>query len=660
MRAPLIIRFRRTIVAVLGRVLMFQRNCHGRRLRVRAGVPVALGTMVVTIATPSWAAPSPVSPFTAVQCDATGAALDAAIVAADASPAGSILRTLSLAKGCNYRFTTNGPAITHGAFGQSATQPIVGSLIIHGNGATISRFASPGIVDFRLLTVGPGASLTIDSVTIEGGRATCNGVTGNAAWCGAIAGDQVAAFGGGIGVIGGTLAVSRSKFIDNTATCAIDECESAAGGAIAGIPMDNVSTMSTPSAPSAPATPPTPSTMTISESTFTGNSATCKDADANATCVSATGGAIDATNSEVQISKSVLTENSVSCTNSGTSGIGRCFRAYGGAIDSTGDPSLGGFVLTESTLKNNRARADAIAAGGAVAVFQAVTAAIDRSTISDNSAFGTGTTSEAEGGGVFLQDPFSVQATTVTGGSIDHNFVSGPDFADGGGIACQGGNLALADLAITGNSASAVGLNSLAGGGGIASGCVLQADRTTIGHNSVKGSEALGGGLYSLGNTSLTTGRVIDNRASGVDIAGAGIYSLGGLPPIADTLTDETVTGNTGSASERAIGGGIDAEGVALTVVGGHVDGNVLAGTNSDGAYGGGIAHDVEDADPSALSVSGGATVDRNSVTANPDAGAHGGGIYAGTSGVNTVGHTSHVKGNSPDQCAPAGFVAGC
>jgi hypothetical protein len=189
---------------------------------------------------------------------------------------------------------------------------------------------------------------------------------------------------------------------------------------------------------------------------------------------------------------------------------------------------------------------------------------------------------------------------------------------------------------------------------------VLQADRTTISHNSAKGFEVEGGGLYSPGSTmSLTDGRLVDNRASGAEVAGAGIFSGGGSGATA-TLRNEAVTGNTGTASLFAIGGGIDAERIPLSVVGGHVDNNVLAGTNLDGAYGGGIAHDVEGTDSSALSVSGGATVDRNSVTANPDAGAQGGGIYAGTSGVNTVGHTSHVKGNSPDQCAPAGFVAGC
>lgn len=622
---------------------MFQRNCHGRRVRVRAGIPVTLGTMVVAIAAPGWAAPAPVSPSTPVQCDATGAALDAAIIAADASPVGSVLRTLSLAKDCDYRFTTNDP--TNGVFGQSATQPITVPLSIHGNGATISRFDSPGVVDFRLLTVAPGASLTIDSVTIKGGRATCNGVTGNAAWCGGIVGDQVAAFGGGIGVVGGTLAVSKSTFIDNTATCAIDECASAAGGAIAGIPDPAAN----------------PSTMTVTESRFTGNSATCRDADANAACFSATGGAIDATDSEVQVSKSTLTDNSVSCTNAGTSSSLACEIAYGGAIDSTGDSSTGGFALVESTLKNNRARADVIAAGGAVAVFQAATAAIAGSTISDNSAVGTGTHSQAEGGGVFLQDPFNLQAAAVTGGLIDHNFVSGPNFAGGGGIACFGGNLTLADLPVTGNSASAVGPDSFVAGGGVASECVLQATRATISHNSAKGFEVNGGGLYSTSNNvSLAAGRVSDNRASGVEIFGAGIYSDGSLVGITAALTNETVTGNTGSASTFGAGGGIDAEGITLTVVGGHVDDNVLAGINQDGAWGGGIGHDVFTSDSTALTVSGGATVDRNRVTANPDASAHGGGIYAGTSSVNTVSSSSHVKGNSPDQCAPAGFVSGC
>src|SRR5262245_40763299 len=81
--------------------------------------------------------------------------------------------TITLASGTTFTLTTS----TDGSNGLPMIRAAGGSLTIIGNGDIIERSTAAGTPWFRLLTVAPGGSLTLENLTLQGGLA---GGTGGA------------------------------------------------------------------------------------------------------------------------------------------------------------------------------------------------------------------------------------------------------------------------------------------------------------------------------------------------------------------------------------------------------------------------------------------------------------------------------------------------
>ncbi len=103
-------------------------------------------------------------------------------------------------------------------FGGPNGLPVITSAITIRN-ATITR--ASGSPHFRILQVAAGGNLTLNSVTIGGGRTTCSAVSCNGGF----------ALGGGI-LTSGTLTLTNSKVRDNTASCSLSSTCAARGGGI--------------------------------------------------------------------------------------------------------------------------------------------------------------------------------------------------------------------------------------------------------------------------------------------------------------------------------------------------------------------------------------------------------------------------------------------
>jgi hypothetical protein len=77
--------------------------------------------------------------------------------------------TITLAPGKTFTLTAQNTLDSDGATGLPVIAAGGGSLTIVGNGDVIERSTAKGISPFRLLTVAPGASLTLQDLTLQGG-----------------------------------------------------------------------------------------------------------------------------------------------------------------------------------------------------------------------------------------------------------------------------------------------------------------------------------------------------------------------------------------------------------------------------------------------------------------------------------------------------------
>jgi hypothetical protein len=585
------------------------------------GLPLAIGALLAA-GLPSVAASGAT---VSVACDTV--ALVAAINAAyDSGPT-----TLSLADGCHYDLGR----VDDSTFGNSGTPVITNpaGVTIQGNGATIDRAAS-ATDDFRILTVGPGGALAVLNTTIAGGRSTCTGTT-NVAWCTSAAStNQLQAFGGGIGVLDGFVSVVGSTLSGNTAACVAPDtlCTFATGGAIGG-QSDGAS----------------PAGIAVTDTTFTGNQATCSDTGTD-TCTSAGGGAVMVSDAGLFVLRSTFTQNSTGCTN--TSGT-TCSSAEGGAVAAFNDAPFT-LNVTDSKLTNNIATSEQDADGGAVAVVGSMTAALTNDTISNNTA-ASGTA--AFGGGVFSDSG----GTTINTGSLDHNTAgtgtSAGSTAFGGGLYTVEGETDVADVLISANTVQA---DDAYGGGAAedegANGGILKIERGTVSENTATGgtlAQGAGVGVFGSGlNLHLAHGTVSKNQATAPTAQGGGIFSS------ASALDDETIKENKVVGSTSALGGGLfvplGTPIAAVTVAGGKVDSN-QATTTSGTALGAGIYNG------GTMSVTGKAAVTKNAATAGTGGNADGGGIETDTHST-TVDPTVEIAANTPDGCAAVngGTNTGC
>jgi hypothetical protein len=417
-------------------------------------------------------------------------------------PAGSDVITLPVSGS----FTLNGSLATY--YDSPTGVPLVGSaIVIEGNGATIARDEG-GEAQFRLLAVSSSGDLTLNSIhldngyalgtygggaVINAGRVTLNesSLSGNTAVVnggalynrggaasinntefsgntaghaggglynrgdgsvaigGGVFGGNTAAFGGGVSTYGGMVSIESSVLSGNTAT--------GGGGAAHAIVLGPP-----------PVPPPATATLTIANSTLSGNTAGTYGGgvyifSTSATIIGSTisnntagdnGGGADfhTDNSDVRIEESTFTGNHSSDNGGGISSVGA------------------NMVVTNSTVQGNTA-----AFGGGMYVGASKTA-ISRTTISGNSAL-------LAGGGVrtLAGSELLMSNSTVSG-----NLVTSPvTFA--GGFNHHSSTMTLSNSTVTGNSAAQFG-------GGVRN----YNGTATLQRNLIAGNQA-------------TTGREVDN-----------------------------------------------------------------------------------------------------------------------------------------------------
>ena len=341
-----------------------------RRFRVAAAIALAAAA-VGGSARISAAAPEAVVP-----CSVSN--LISAISTADTTPADS---SITLAGGCVYTLT----APNNTTDGGTGLPVITGHVSVAGR-ATIARSAAAGTAAFRIFDVGPGGSLTLNSVTLSNGLAD-DGVNG-----------------GGAILSHGSLSVTESTFSGNSSP----SITGTSGGAInsAGPLTVSLSTFTGNTAQEGGAifNQSTTGAATVTDSTFAGNTATIFG-----------GGALVSAQGTTNLARDTFSQNSAA----GTAG--------GGAIDN--DAILN---VTDSTFAGNTAGTNG---GGAVQNFG--TATISWSTLSGNNApFGANLHNFTTGSSLTVRD--SIVANGLGGGT---NCAGSPAVVDGGyniddGISC--------------------------------------------------------------------------------------------------------------------------------------------------------------------------------------------------------------------------------
>jgi len=206
------------------------------------------------------------------------------------------------------------------------------------------------------------------------------------------------------------------------------------------------------------------SIVTITNSTISGNSAYYD------------GGGVYAYSSTVTITDSTISDNTATSNN-------------GGGVYA----SVSTVTITNSTISGNSAYYHG--GGGVYAYGSTVT--ITDSTISDN---GASSYNNGNGGGVYA---YSSSTVTITNSTISGNRAS---FSGGGVYAYYGSTVTITDSTISGNRASS-------GGGVHASGSTVTITNSTISDNTASSS---GGGIYAYSSSKLNLqGNIIkDNIAT--------------------------------------------------------------------------------------------------------------------------------------------------
>jgi nitrous oxidase accessory protein NosD len=249
----------------------------------------------------------------------------------------------------------------------------------------------------------------------------------------------------------------------------------------------------------------------------------------------------------------------------------------------------------------------------------------------------------------------------VTGTCVGH-FAIDKDLSllgqDGAVLDAQGAG---ATLQVDPGTTVSVSNLTITGGGnaGIDNSGTLTLAGSTVSDNT----GFFGGGIDSAGTLTLRATTVTHNTA----FTGGGITSLrrsADAPTPALTLQDSTVSANHGDHGA----GGIDSAGVAGPVTLSNT--KVIGNTSDDGA-GGILTGDVATLNNSTVSGnttgqigagifvnSGSLTLNRTTVSGNT-AGQDGGGIANFFSATVAL-RNATVTNNAPNNCAPAGSVAGC
>lgn len=237
---------------------------------------------------------------------------------------------------------------------------------------------------------------------------------------------------------------------------------------------------------------------------------------------------------------------------------------------------------------------------------------------------------------------------------------------NGGALSVSnGGSLTLDSSTVTGNTATAVG-----------GGAILDFGTVAINNSTLSNNTGAQGGALNIQPTATATfkgGTVRGNRSltTIVSPAGAGIVNFGSL-----TLSDTRLTGNdaignnaqggalvnsggtvviTGGVANENVADGADAHGGAISNIGGGsldvskylVTNNTATGTNSRG---GGISNMAGTTKLTASQVWGNKAL---------GTGANGGGIFS-NAGTFTLGPSTNIYSNLPNNCGSPSTVTGC
>ncbi len=371
--------------------------------------------------------------------------LIAALKTADANRGG----TIALATDCSYTLLDSENPTDGGNGLPVITAPIT---ITGQEGTTIARASLPSSADFRIFNVAKSGTLTLDSVTVLGGRVVTDGgailVNGGTVdlKSSRISG-STARSGGGVYVDGGTLDVSGGEVDENTAS----------GSGLQGGGGIEVTDKGA---------------VTLRETLIVANTAAYF------------GGGIRIVGEATVVARSSKVEHNISEGNDG------------GISDGLG-ASTGMLTLLDSEVSHNRAFD-----GGGIGTGEGSTATVKSTELSDNAA--TASDGIAEGGGIdnggtLILDHSHVFGNTATGLT-----------ADGAGVQNRpSGKIEANDSQITGNSLT----GTIADGGGIFNDDDGHVTLTgsTVEHNSAKGTTVAGGGIFANGTTTLTTTRVSGN-----------------------------------------------------------------------------------------------------------------------------------------------------
>nr|WP_047817032.1 choice-of-anchor Q domain-containing protein [Rhodopirellula islandica] len=321
--------------------------------------------------------------------------------------------------------------------------------------------------------------------------------------------------------------------------------------------------------------------LSLTNVTLTGNTATGDDADMG-------GGALAIDGGNVTITDSTITGNVANGVSGSGGGIlnqgtltvaggqisGNTANRAGGGIEATAGSST---TLTDVLMELNVAGPDGSAApgnGGALHLSGDGNAEISGGTIRDNTA-------ALEGGGLWN----NTGTMTVDGTILTGNVASGDAADDGGGaIFNNGGTLTVSNATISGNAAD----GTLGSGGGIFStdGAVTINLSQIGGAIASEGNTAnrAGGGIEVItGTVTLNFGTDVSNNFAGIN--GGGLHSTGA----ANVTSNLAIFGSNTAASE---GGGLwNSSTGTMTLNGGAISSNVASGNDASNG-GGGLFND--------------------------------------------------------------------
>jgi hypothetical protein len=184
---------------------------------------------------------------------------------------------------------------------------------------------------------------------------------------------------------------------------------------------------------------------------------------------------------------------------------------FGGGINSRGPATT---VIANSVVTRNHVTSTlggGVTGGGIYNNDGGLT--VTNTEISHNTIATSGSSRDAEGGGLFSRelpgDKITLTNTTVLSNTATDNAPSNA-FAGGAGISNFVGTLVLNSVVLSGNIASAP--NGDSRGGGLENGASARLTDSAVHNNTAQGSAPQGGGIYNLGTVSRSSTPVTNNH----------------------------------------------------------------------------------------------------------------------------------------------------